>query len=118
MKVAGFRQLIVWQKAHEVTKKVFRITKKLPIEERFGLLCQMRRAAASIPANIAEGYASAGKNRARFYGIAKTSAEELRYYFILTTELEYLSTAEVPEGTLDEVCAMLFRLRQNAVPGY
>jgi four helix bundle protein len=117
MKMNGFRQLIAWQKAHAVTLTVYRITEKLPIEERFGLLCQMRRAAVSVPANIAEGYGSLGRNRARLYAVARASAEELRYYFILTRDLGFLSPAELPEGLLDEVCAMLYRLHQNAVPG-
>jgi four helix bundle protein len=113
----GFMKLVVWGKAHQEALRVYRITQKLPVEERFGLLCQMRRAASSIPANIAEGYGSSGRNRARFFSIAKTSADELRYYFILTKDLGFLPADDVQDGPLDEICAMLYRLRQNAVPG-
>jgi four helix bundle protein len=117
MSAAGFTQLRVWQKAHQVTLVVYKIIGRMPVDERFGLTSQMRRAAVSVAANIAEGYASRGGNRARFFGIAKTSAEELKYYLILTKDLGYLTGASLPEGPLDEVCAMLYRLRENAVPG-
>lgn len=77
----------------------------------------MRRAAVSIPANIVEGYGSQGRNRARFFSIAKTSADELRYYFHLTKDLGFLQSVDAPDGPLDEICAMLYSLRRNAALG-
>lgn len=118
MDTPGYMGLKVWQKAHQTVLNVYRITRKLHIEERFGLLCQMRRAAVSIPANVVEGYGSQGRNRARFFSIAKTSADELRYYFRLTKDLGFLPPEDVRDGPLDEICAMLYCLRKNATPGW
>ena len=118
MKTPGYMTLKVWQKAHQAVLDVYRITQKLPIEERFGLVCQMRRAAVSIPANIVEGYGSQGRHRARYFSISKTSADELRYYFLLTKDLGFLPAEDLMDEPLDEICAMLFRLRQNAAPGW
>lgn len=55
-KIVSFQQLTVWQEAHRLTLLVYRLTRQFPDEERFGLISQMRRAAVSIPANIAEGF--------------------------------------------------------------
>jgi four helix bundle protein len=115
--ITGFRQLKVWQKAVQVSLDVYHATKRLPADERFGLTSQMRRAAASVGANIAEGYASRGpRNRARFFAMAKTSAEELRHYIILTQMLGLLSPRDLSEAPLDEVCAMLYRLWESNCP--
>jgi four helix bundle protein len=96
---------------------VYYATKRLPADERFGLTSQMRRAAVSVGANIAEGYASRGpKNRAPFFAMSKTSAEELRHYVILTQMLGFLSPPDLPEGPVDEVCAMLYRLWEANCP--
>lgn len=113
----GFRQLKVWQKAVQLSLDVYHATRRLPADERFGLTSQMRRAAVSVGANIAEGYASRGpKNRARFFAMSKTSAEELRHYVILTQKLGYLSPSDLPERAVDEVCAMLYRLWEVNCP--
>ena len=113
----GFRQLKVWQKAIQLSLDVYHATKRLPVDERFGLTSQMRRAVASVGANIAEGYASRGpRNRARFFAMSKTSAEELRHYIILTHMLGFLTPQELPEGPVDEVCAMLYRLWEANCP--
>jgi four helix bundle protein len=69
---------------------VYRITKKFPGEEKFSLVSQMRRAAISIPANIAEGFKRRGlQDKIRFYNTAVGSLEELKYFFILAKDLEY-----------------------------
>jgi four helix bundle protein len=116
-KVAGFRELRVWQKAIDLTEQVYRVTQALPSDERYGLTSQMRRAAVSIGANIAEGYASRGaRNRARYFAMSKTSAEELRHYIILTHRLGYLSSQIIDEAPVDEVCAMLYRLWEANCP--
>jgi four helix bundle protein len=70
--------------------KVYAATAKLPRDERFGLISQMRRAAISIPANIAEGFKRRGpKEKARFYNVAQGSLEELRYFVILCRDLAH-----------------------------
>ena len=83
MKAAkNFQDLIVWQKAHKFVLAVYKITKDFPKEEMYGLTSQFRRAALSIPANIAEGFNRRGKpDKCRFMNIAQGSLEECRYYY-------------------------------------
>ena len=83
-----FQDLIMWQKGHQLTLKVYRLTKTFSREQAFGLTTQMRRAAVSIPANIAEGFSRRGRtDTARFMNTAQGSLEELRYSFILARDL-------------------------------
>ncbi len=78
-----FADLRVWKAAHRVSLDIYRITATFPREERFGLASQTRRASVSVAANIAEGLGRwTSKDRARFYEISKTSAEELRHDLI------------------------------------
>jgi four helix bundle protein len=85
-----FQDLIVWQKAHQFVLAVYRITDAFPKSEIYGLTSQRRRAAVSIPANIAEGFKKAGKaDKARFLNRAQASLEESRYYLLLAQDLEY-----------------------------
>jgi four helix bundle protein len=85
-----FEDLIVWQKAHQLVLEVYKLTAKFPREELFGLTSQMRRAAVSVPANIAEGFKRRGQSdKARVLNIAEGSLEELRYFFILSADLGY-----------------------------
>src|SRR3954470_4461584 len=103
----SFKDLAVWQKSHAVVLDVYKLTRKLPKEELFGLISQMRRAAVSIPANIAEGFKRRGKaDKARHLNIAHGSLEELRYYFILCADLSYLPVNVCGEQ-LEEVARML-----------
>jgi four helix bundle protein len=107
----------VWKKALQLSLDVYHTTKGLSVDERLGLARQMRRAVASVGANIAEGYASRGpRNRARFFGVAKTFAKELRNYIMLTHLLGFLSSSELLAGPLDEVCARLWRLWESNCP--
>ena len=116
MTTTSFTQLKVWEKAHRVTLEVYKLTGPFPAEERYGLVTQMRRAAVSVPANIAEGFARRGsRDRARFYTIARASAEERKYYFILSKDLGYVSDVRSLQASLDEVCAMLHRLWERVV---
>ena len=72
-----FKDLLVWEKAHRVTLQVYRATRTFPADERYGLTAQLRRSAASIPANIAEGCGRDGERElARFISIAAGSASE------------------------------------------
>jgi four helix bundle protein len=103
----SFEDLDVWQKAHALVLEVYTLTQRLPREELFGLTSQMRRAAVSVPANIAEGFKRRGKpDKARQMNIAQSSLEELRYFFILCADLSYLPTNPVGDR-LDEVARML-----------
>lgn len=85
-----FEDLIVWQKAHLFVLETYKFSRTFPKDETYGLTSQLRRAAVSIPANIAEGFKKRGKrDKARFMNIAQGSLEECRYYLILAEELEY-----------------------------
>jgi len=91
----SFEDLLVWQKAHSFVLTVYRLTGSFPKHEVFGLISQFRRAAVSIPANIAEGFRRRGSSdKGRFFNIAQASLEECRYYLILTRDLEYADTHE------------------------
>ena len=92
MKSQSFEQLIVWQKAHSYVLAIYKKTKQYPKEELFCLVNQMRRAAASITANIAEGYAKiSSKDKLRFYNISQGSLEETRNFIILSKDLGYIT---------------------------
>lgn len=94
-KILHFQQLEVWQEAHKLTLLVYKITKGFPGEEKFGLVSQMRRAAVSIPANIVEGFKRRSpRDKLRFYNIAEASLEEVKYFFILSKDLNYVSSAD------------------------
>lgn len=89
-----FRDLKVWHKAHAVTLAIYRATEKFPMAERYGLTSQMRRAASSIPANIAEGCGrSSDADFARFLHVALGSASELEYFTLLARDLQLLDDA-------------------------
>lgn len=87
-----FHKLDVWQRSHQLTLAVYHATQAFPREEMYGLISQLRRAAASVPANLAEGCGRVGANElARFVTIAMGSASELEYHIILAHDLGYLS---------------------------
>src|SRR5881396_2710333 len=86
-----FRQLKVWEKAHLLALAVYPITARFPREETYGLTAQIRRAACSIPSNIAEGCGGDGDAElARFCVIARGSATELEYQLLLARDLKLL----------------------------
>ena len=102
-----FRDLIVWQKAHEYALNVYKYTKKFPKEEQFALTSQFRRAAVSIAANIAEGFKKkSNKEKLRLMNVAQASLEECRNYEILSRDLEYGDTAQLTL-LLEEVSRLL-----------
>jgi four helix bundle protein len=105
-----FRDLKVWEKAYALTLATYRATKEFPREERFGLTSQVRRAASSIVANIAEGCGRDGEAElARFCQIAMGSASELECELMLTRDLGYLKLNDDERLTNDvtEVKRML-----------
>ena len=102
-----FEDLKVWQKAHQLVIKIYRLSKGFPKHEMFGLTSQLRRAAISVPANIAEGFKRVTlPDKLRFYNIAQSSLEEVRYYFILSRDLQYAQTIEFTVD-LEEVSRLL-----------
>jgi len=113
----SFRDLEVWQRAHAFVLDVYALTRSLPSEERFGLTHQFRRAAVSIPANIAEGFRKyTGADKARFLNVSEGSLEECRYYCLLAQDLGYGTTVSL-QSSLDAIAmqlsAYLCRLRET-----
>ena len=108
MGAKSFQELLVWQKAHALVLKTYRLTNSLPKSELYGLTSQSRRAAVSVPANIAEGFVKGSVNdKLRFYNIAQGSLEELKYYFILMKDLEYTTNIQEVVNTSNEVGRLL-----------
>lgn len=97
----------MWRKAHAFVLAVYAFTAHFPKAETYGLALQMRRAAVSVPANIAEGFRRRGRaDKARFMNIAEGSLEESRYYLILAQDLGYGDTTSLATA-LDEVGRLL-----------
>jgi four helix bundle protein len=93
--VQDFRQLAVWQKSHRFTLEIYRITALFPQHELYGLTSQMRRAAVSMPSNIAEGCGRGGDREfAQFLQIAMGSGSELEYQLLLAHDLFYIPAAD------------------------
>ena len=111
MKTKTFRDLIVWQKAYKLVLEIYKLTGRFPKSEIYGLSQQMRKAAVSIPSNIAEGYGR--KHEAeykQFLSIAYGSLLELETQFLLANDLKYVSKNETVEKLLKEVGSMLYRM--------
>src|SRR3989441_5034866 len=90
-----FRKLLVWDNAHQLTLAIYHVTATLPREETYGLVSQIRRAASSIPSNIAEGCGRDGDAElARFCIIARGSASELEYELLLARDLKLLQPGD------------------------
>jgi len=112
----NFRKLSVWEKSHTLTLNIYKSTSSFPKEELYGLTSQMRRAASSIPSNIAEG---CGRNTqaqfARFLNIAFGSASELEYQLILSKDLSFINNEAFSEliEKITEVKRMLYSLIQK-----
>ena len=112
----NFRQLRVWQAAHNLVLGIYRITKDFPAEETFGLVSQMRRAASSVPLNIVEGFARrTQKEKARFYNVAQGSLEELRYALMLARDLNYFKEFDSIDELAESVGKMLGALLRSIV---
>jgi four helix bundle protein len=96
--VKDLHELKVWQKAHEVTLLLYRVTAAFPREELYGLTSQLRRASASIAANLAEGCGRSGDAEfARFCSMAMGSASELEYHLLLAKDLKLIKPADYEE---------------------
>lgn len=105
----SFRELEVWQKAHHLVLDIYRVTYSFPKEERFGIVSQLRHAAYSIPASIAEGFGRRStKELLQCLTIANGSLEEVRYFIFLSSDLNYLPKGKVQrlEQQLNSVAQM------------
>lgn len=121
MKLSSYKELIVWQKSMELARLVYAATKQYPKEEIYGLTSQVRRAAVSIPSNIAEGYArKSRKEYLQFYSIAYGSTLELETQLILAHDFGYVNDDSFLsiQKLVDEVSRMLHSmiLKLNAKP--
>ena len=117
-----YTELKVWQRSHALVLQVYRLSALLPQEERFGLVSQLRRAAASAPTNIAEGSKRRGSHDfAHFLNIAEGSLAEVDYLLLLVRDLGYVGDDKVApmRAEVDEISRMLhsFRLKvENSGP--
>jgi|SRR5690606_5370470 four helix bundle protein len=94
----NFHALVVWQKSHQLTLKIYLITLKFPKEELYGLISQIRRSSSSIPTNIAEGCGrNSNAEMKRFLIISSGSASELEYQLLLARDLNYISEVSYKE---------------------
>jgi four helix bundle protein len=112
----SFRNLKVWEKAHQLTLGVYRLSRSFPRDEIYGLTSQMRRSSASIGANIAEGSCRKGDAEfGRFLHIAMGSASELEYHLLLANDLGMLTKADYQRLSTEtvEVKRMLASLLQK-----
>ena len=102
-----FKDLIIWQRAMQFAKLVYGLVKQLPVEERYALADQLRRAAASVPSNIAEGNGRAGnKDYAHFLAIARGSLYETITQLELAKELGYVGGDSRSRPTLDNIYSL------------
>ena len=114
----SYKDLIVWQKSIILVTELYRATEKFPRDEIFGLTSQIRRAAVSVPANIAEGYARKhNKEYVQFLRIAYGSGAELETHLILAKNLNFLQDTEIQKASsiLDEIMRMLNKLISTLV---
>jgi len=112
-----FRNLVVWQRAHEAALETYRATSAFPPAERFGLTAQLRRSATSVAANIAESCGRAsGRDEGRFLQVAKGSAREMEYHLLLARDLGLLDAERhaVLHGLCDQTQKMLAALLRRA----
>ncbi len=109
-KIKNFHDLKVWQDAHSLALDIYRITRDFPKDEQFGLVSQMRRAASSVTANIAEGFGRFHYNeKTKFYRQARGSAVELQDHIFLSQDLGY-SGKEVARGLFSNASLVIREL--------
>ena len=116
MKTNSFKDLIVWQKSYRLVLEIYKMTESFPKTETYGLSQQIRKAAVSIPSNIAEGYGRRHKAEYnQFLSIAYGSLLEVETQYSLAVDLKYANKCELIETLLKEVGAMLYRML-NPIP--
>lgn len=114
----SFKDLIVWQKAHQFVLQVYRLSKKMPKNEEYGITNQMKRSSVSIAANIVEGYKRIGKkDKLRFYNISQASLEETRYFLILIEDLGLVKNLSYEHQMIESTSKLLLaycrKIKQN-----
>ena len=115
-KAKHYKELLVWQKGMSLAKGVYGLTAKFPTDERFGLVSQMRRAAVSVPSNIAEGQARHGTREfLQFLSHASGSLAELETQLLLSVDMKYCSEKDVKSaaGLIIELQKMIAALRRS-----
>ena len=119
MKIVSYKELIIWQKGIELTLKIYKETKTFPKEELFGMVNQMRRAASSVPANIAEGWnRNSNRSLVHFLNISKGSLGELNTFTILAEGLGFLKKEISLElqDEIDLISKKIYRFQQSLQP--
>ena len=114
--IRSYRDLLVWQKGMELARQVYQLAKTFPDDERFGLVSQMRRAAVSVPSNIAEGQARQGRREfVQFLSHAEGSLAELDTQITLATDLKYCSVLDTEPCVrqIEELQRMIASLRRK-----
>lgn len=115
----SYKELKVWQKSHQLSLAVYKITKKFPQNERYGMTAQMRRAAVSVPSNIAEGYGrKTTQDYIRFLYIAYGSTCELETQLLLSGDLGYFDSESISEfqskiGEIERMLKALIKSLEN-----
>ena len=112
----SFRELVVWQRAIELTTAIYRLTRQFPREEMYGLTSQLRRAGISVASNIAEGYGRATRGEYRnFVGMARASALEIQTQLIIAGHLGFGDPGEIAkaEQLADQTSKMLWSLSKH-----
>jgi len=114
--VKSFLDLIVWQKSHSLTLDIYQITNKFPSVEKYGVISQLRRAAYSVPSNIVEGHTrNSTKEFVHFLSIAQGSLYELKYFLILSRDLNFIDLNEYNNLNIkaDEISKMLYMMKEK-----
>ncbi len=112
----SYRELIVWQKAMVLVKEIYQLTSSFPDDEKFGLISQMRRAAISIPSNIAEGWGRLSrKNYIQFLRISRGSLFELETQILIIKDLKYINDSKEIEDLITEISKMLNSLIKKLI---
>jgi four helix bundle protein len=120
MRVSSYKDLVVWQRAIELVCAAYDVSRKLPPEERFALGDQIRRAAVSVPANVAEGHSRAGRREfLHFLAVSAASLTELETHLIIAERVGYVGSADVAKAwrIADGVGRMLTVMRKRLREG-
>jgi four helix bundle protein len=115
-KARHYKELLIWQKAMLLAKNVYQVTARFPADERFGLVSQMRRAAISVPSNIAEGQARQGTREfLQFLSHASGSLAELETQLLLSVDMKYCAQndVDIASGLINELQKMIVALRRT-----
>jgi four helix bundle protein len=115
MAILSFKDYLVWQKGHQMVLSVYEVSRWFPKEELYGITSQIRRAAISVCANIAEGYLKGNKEFRRYLDIALGSNQEVRYYLLLVKDLGFIESREytILDEQNDEIGKMLSGMREK-----